>query len=163
MQAETIFDPTRAAPAYAGFPDRACVPYDSMTEARTAEPVPAAFRAGGKVLIIDDDETMRALIKLHLVNAGYEVLEAADAVEGGNLVLGTSPRLVICDVEMPYLSGYEFATALKSDPLTCHIPVVFLTADDDIADKALQAGAVCHLKKPISADRLVNVVGRFIS
>jgi CheY-like chemotaxis protein len=134
-----------------------------MSEAHTAEASQAALPAGGKVLVIDDDETMRALIKLHLVNAGFEVLEAADAVEGGNLVLGKSPRLVICDVEMPYLSGYEFATALKSDPLTCHIPVLFLSADDDIADKAIEAGAVGHLKKPVSADRLVKVVSRFIS
>jgi two-component system cell cycle response regulator len=134
-----------------------------MSEAHTAEASQAALPAGGKVLVIDDDETMRALIKLHLVNAGFEVLEAADAVEGGNLVLGKSPRLVICDVEMPYLSGYEFATALKSDPLTRHIPVLFLSADDDIADKAIEAGAVGHLKKPVSADRLVKVVSHFIS
>ena len=52
---------------------------------------------------------------------------------------------------------------LKSDPLTCHIPVVFLTSDDDMADKALKARAVAHLRKPVTAERMVNVVRRFIA
>lgn len=134
-----------------------------MTDALTAERSPAIVGERAKVLIIDDDETMRTLVKLHLMNAGYEVLEAADAVEGGHLLLGNSPGLVICDVEMPYLDGYEFAAALRSDPATCHIPVVMLTADDDMAGRAHKAGAAAHLMKPITADRLVKVVRRFIS
>lgn len=117
----------------------------------------------GTVLVIDDDDTIRTLVKLHLGVAGFDVLEAADAVEGGYAVLAKLPGLVICDVEMPYLDGYEFAGALKSDPLTCHIPVVFLTSDDDMADKALKARAVAHLRKPVTAERLVNVVRRFIA
>ena len=134
-----------------------------MTQALIAEHSQAVFHPAEKVLVIDDDETMRTLLKLHLMNAGYEVFEAADAVEGGYRVLAESPGLVICDVEMPYLDGYEFAAALRSDPLTCHIPVVMLTADDDMAGRAHKAGAVAHLMKPITADGLLKVVRRFIT
>jgi CheY-like chemotaxis protein len=134
-----------------------------MSEASPAAKLRVVQAEPQKVLVIDDDETMRALLRLHLAAGGYQVLEAADAVDGGYLVLGKSPGLVICDVEMPYLDGYEFAMALKSDPKTCHIPVVFLTSDDDAAGKAHKAGAVAHLKKPITADRLLKVVRRFIS
>ena len=112
-------------------------------------------------MVIDDDETLRTLVRLHLANAGYEVLDAADAVEGGYLVIRTSPDLVICDVDMPYMNGYEFVAALKSDPLTRRIPVVFLTVDDDVAAKAQRLGAAAYLRKPVTADRLLEVVGLF--
>jgi CheY-like chemotaxis protein len=119
----------------------------------------ASEQRAAKVVVIDDDQTLRTLVRLHLANAGYEVLEAADAVEGGYQVLRTSPDLVICDVNMPYMSGYEFVAALKSDPLTSRIPVVFLTVDDDVAAKAQKLGAAGYLRKPVTADRLLEVVG----
>lgn len=116
-----------------------------------------------KVVVIDDDATLRTLVRLHLANAGWEVREAADAIEGGHLVLGESPDLVICDVNMPYMNGYELVAALKSDPLTRDIPVVFLTVDDDVAANAQRLGAVAYLRKPVMADRLLEVVTLFAS
>jgi CheY-like chemotaxis protein len=114
-----------------------------------------------KVIVIDDDPTLRSLVRLHLANAGYEVLDAPDAVEGGYLVLGESPDLVVCDVNMPYLSGYEFVKALKSDALTREIPVVFLSVEEDVASNAQKLGAVAYLKKPVTVDRLLEVVRLF--
>lgn len=113
------------------------------------------------VLVIDDDEAMRQLVRLHLGNGGYEVLEAEDAVVGGHIVLRKSPDLIVCDVHMPYMSGYEFVAALKSDPLTHSIPVVFLTVDEGVAERAQELGAVAYLRKPVHADRLLEVVGLF--
>ena len=106
---------------------------------------------------------MRSLVKLHLSNAGYEVLEAADAIEGGHLVIGSSPDLVICDVNLPYMDGYEFVAALKSDPETSHIPVVFLTVDEEVESQSKKLGAAAYLRKPVTADRLLQVVDLFIS
>jgi CheY-like chemotaxis protein len=60
---------------------------------------------------------------------------------------------------MPYMSGYEFVATLKSDPLTQNIPVVFLSIRDDVAEQARELGAAAYLKKPVIADRLVEVVG----
>ena len=110
------------------------------------------------VLVIDDDEVVRSLVRLHLANAGYQVAEAEDAVEGGYLVLKEQPDLVVCDVDMPYMSGYEFVAALKSDPLTQQIPVIFLTVRDDVPDHAGRLGAAAYLRKPLTADRLLQAV-----
>lgn len=115
-----------------------------------------------KVIIIDDDPLVRGLVKLHLVNDGYEVLEADDAIAGGYLAMGTAPDLIICDVEMPHMSGYELVEALKSDPATAHIPVVFLTVVDDHGDRAKKLGAVAHLKKPVLANLLLEVVAKAV-
>jgi CheY-like chemotaxis protein len=91
------------------------------------------------------------------------VLEAKDAIEGGYLVLEAAPDLVICDVNMPYMNGYEFVAAMKSDPLTRHIPVAFLTVEEDVSGNAKRLGAVAYLRKPVTADRLLEVVELFAS
>lgn len=113
------------------------------------------------IVVIDDDPSIRTLLELHLKNAGYEVFSAEDAVDGGHLVVKAAPDLVICDVHMPYMDGYEFVAALKSDPLTQHIPVIFLSTDDDIADNARKFGAIAYLRKPVLADRLLEIVALF--
>lgn len=118
----------------------------------------ALFARRAKVMVIDDDALFRDLLRLHLVNAGYEVLEAEDAIAGGYLVLERPPDLIICDVQMPHMNGYELVAALKSDVAIRHIPVVFLTAVADVADHAAKLGAVAYLKKPVTAYRLLDVV-----
>ena len=112
----------------------------------------------GKIVVIDDDESMCELIRLHLKNAGYQVSVAEDAIEGGHAVLRTSPDLIIVDVNMPYMNGYEFVSALKSDPQTKEIPVLFITTNDDVGEYAKALGAVAYLKKPLVPDRLLEVV-----
>jgi CheY-like chemotaxis protein len=115
-----------------------------------------------KVLIVDDEPSMRELLRLHLSNEGYEVLSAEDAVVAGHLILQAKPDLLIVDVHMPYMDGYEFVGALKNDPETRDIPVVFLTTDDSVSSQASRLGAAAYLKKPVMADRLLEVVGLFV-
>jgi CheY-like chemotaxis protein len=112
-----------------------------------------------KVLAIDDDAFMRGLLKLHLEHAGYEVMLAEDGIEGGYLAMHAAPDLVLIDVQMPHMSGYELVLAMKADPATQHIPVVFLTSDDDVEERSDQIGAEACLKKPVRADRLLALVG----
>ena len=118
--------------------------------------------ARGKILVIDDEASMRELLCLHLANQGYEVQEAEDAIVAGHLILQRKPDLVIVDVQMPYMDGYEFVGALKNDPQTRDIPVVFLTTDDNVATQAKRLGAAAYLHKPVMADRLLEVVGLFV-
>jgi CheY-like chemotaxis protein len=113
------------------------------------------------ILVVDDEESMRALLKLHLSNAGYEVRVAEDAIVGGHLVVQEVPDVIIVDVEMPYMNGYEFVAALKSDPETRNIPVIFLTTDANVAEHARKLGAAAYLNKPVIADRLLEVVALF--
>lgn len=116
----------------------------------------------GRVLVIDDDRSIRELLSLHLANRGYDVAVAEDAIVGGKLALAAKPQLIIVDANMPYMDGPEFVAALKSDPEMSDIPVVFLTSDEDIVDRAKDLGAFACLTKPIMADRLLDVVARAI-
>ena len=115
-------------------------------------------RARRRILVIDDEAMMRDLLTLHLGRHGYDVVAVADAVIGGHMILSDPPELIISDVDMPYMTGYEFVSALKSDPTTRHIPVVFLTTDDNVAEQARKLGASAYLNKPVRADRLLEVV-----
>lgn len=111
-----------------------------------------------KVLVVDDEESMRELLRLHLGNAGYEVTAAEDAVVAAQCLLKEKPDVMIVDVEMPYMSGYEFVAAVKADPATRDIPVVFLTTDPNVAEEARKLKAHGYLNKPVLAPRLLEVV-----
>src|ERR1051325_7756476 len=84
--------------------------------------LPPAAPAKSKIGVIDDDGLIRYLLDLHLRKAGYEVFIAEDAVAGAHMVLESKPDLILCDVEMPYMTGYEFISALRTDPATREIP-----------------------------------------
>lgn len=114
--------------------------------------------AKAKILVVDDAKSIRETMRLQLLNAGYEVLLAEDAVVAGRLVVEQKPDMIFCDVNMPYMDGYEFVAALKNDPETKEIPVVFLSASHDVADRAHETGAVAYLHKPVLADKLLAMV-----
>ena len=110
-----------------------------------------------KVAVIDDDKFIRYLLDLHLRNAGYQVFAAEDAVAGARLVTECAPDVILCDVEMPFMDGYEFVSALRADPATRAIPVIFLTVSKNAGERAKQLGAGC-LTKPLMADELLEAV-----
>src|SRR3954466_7763243 len=114
------------------------------------------------ILVVDDDESMRDLLRLHLTAAGYEVQLAEDAITAGYFVLRSPPDLIISDVNMPHMDGFEFVAALKADKSVPNIPVIFLTSveEGDVRGKAL--GAVGYLTKPVRADRLLNMVAQHV-
>jgi CheY-like chemotaxis protein len=120
---------------------------------------PSAPRSA-KVAVIDDDRFIRYLLDLHLRKAGYEVFAAEDAVDAGRVILERKPDLILCDVDMPFMDGYEFVTALRADPTTRDIPVIFLTVSKTLDERAkpLRAG---HLVKPVTADDLLRTVAQF--
>jgi DNA-binding response OmpR family regulator len=114
-----------------------------------------------KILVIDDDTSMLAFLKLHLQNAGYAVLLAEDGIVGGRLALNASPDLILVDVHMPYLSGYELVEVLKTDSATWDIPVVFLTSDKHVEERTRMLRAEAYLRKPLNTERLLEVVALF--
>jgi CheY-like chemotaxis protein len=131
-------------------------------EALTIDLGPAAANIRARVLVIDDDESVRELLRLHLSNAGYDVVLAEDAVVAGYLILQHAPELIILDVNMPYMDGYQFAAALKADPEIRKIPVIFLSSREDVGEHARRLGAVAHLSKPLLAARLLEVVALYV-
>ncbi len=113
-----------------------------------------------KIAVIDDDRFIRYLLDLHLRKAGYEVFAAEDAVDGARIILECTPDVIVCDVDMPFMDGYEFVSALRADPATRHIPVIFLTVNKSVGERAKQLGAI-HLVKPVMADELLRTVAQF--
>ena len=114
------------------------------------------------ILVIDDDESIRDLLRLHLSAAGYEVHVAPDAIAAGYHVLRSPPDLIISDIHMPHMDGFEFIAALKADTTLPSIPVIFLTSLDDGDDRGKQLGAVDYLTKPVRADRLLQLVAEHV-
>src|SRR5438046_6007724 len=114
------------------------------------------------ILVVDDDENIRELLRMHLSAAGYDVHVARDAISAGYLVLRSPPNLIITDVNMPHMDGFEFIAALKADKTLPDIPVIFLTSveEGDYRGKAL--GAVGYITKPVRADRLLQLVAKHV-
>ena len=114
------------------------------------------------ILVVDDDANVRQLLKLHLGAAGYEVHVAADAIAAGYIVLRSPPQLIICDVNMPHMDGFEFIAALKADKSIPSIPVIFLTTFEEGDHRGKELGVVGYLTKPIRADRLLSMVAKHV-
>jgi CheY-like chemotaxis protein len=114
------------------------------------------------ILVVDDDANVRELLKLHLTAAGYEVHVAADGIQAGYSVLRNPPDLIICDVNMPHMDGFEFVSALNADATIPRIPVVFLTTFEEGDQRGKELGVVGYLNKPIRADRLLGLVARLV-
>ena len=123
--------------------------------------VRAATSRGPVIVVIDDDSLMRELLRLHLMAAGYRVLVADDGITGGYMVLKTKPSAIVVDVDMPHMNGYELVEALKADPSTRDIPVIFLSSREDVDERSARLGAQAYLRKPVRADRLIEVVALY--
>lgn len=115
------------------------------------------------ILVVDDSPTICEVLQLQLEAAGYDVLLAADGQAAIELVRTSKPDLAIVDVNMPYLSGDEFVAALRSNPATKGIRVIFLSEREDLADHAKLLGAVAYLPKPVKEQRLLELVARHLS
>ena len=115
------------------------------------------------ILIVDDDESIRELLRLHLSSAGYQVQVAADAIAAGYSVLRGAPDLIITDISMPHMTGFEFVAALKADPSVPYIPVIFLTSIEDGDLRGKELGAVGYITKPVRADKLLTLVAQHVS
>jgi two-component system chemotaxis response regulator CheY len=115
-----------------------------------------------RILVVDDDENILNLLRIHLSSAGYEVEIAGDAIEAGYKILKSAPDLIITDVNMPHMDGFEFVAALKADRGLPNIPVIFLTSVEDGDSRGKELGAVGYITKPVRADRLLSVVAQHV-
>ena len=123
----------------------------------------AAKLMAATILVVDDDPNVRELLRLHLSAAGYEVQVAQDAIAAGYLVLRSPPDLIISDVNMPHMDGFEFVAALKADKSLPAIPVIFLTTEEEGDQRGKELGAVGYLTKPVRSDRLLSLVAQHVA
>ncbi len=114
------------------------------------------------ILVIDDDPDQRRLLERILSGAGYQVLTAADGQAGLTLAVASRPSLIILDVMMPHLNGYQTCRALKQHPATSGLPIIVLTVKNEPADEfwASESGADAFLSKPANLPLLLDTVSR---
>lgn len=117
------------------------------------------------IVIAEDDEQIANLVKFKLERSGYRVSTAENGRDALSLIREDSPDLVILDIMMPIMNGYEVLKGMKSNPDTSDIPVIMLTAkglEEDIL-KGFESGAVDYIVKPFSVSELAARVKTNIS
>lgn len=115
------------------------------------------------ILVVEDDSDMRALIRRTLLNDGYAVRAAADGHEAPMACERDTPDLIISDVHMPRMSGFDMIRILKSEPGMKDIPVIFLTVDEGARDESQDLGAIEFLHKPFKPAALLMLVGKYLA
>lgn len=106
------------------------------------------------LLIVDDDQAIREALKELLEDEGYEVETAADGVEAIDAMVRHTPCVLLLDLMMPHMTGWQVVDAMKADAVLSRVPVCVMTAVPDKAPKS----AVCVLKKPLAVPRLLEVI-----
>jgi two-component system alkaline phosphatase synthesis response regulator PhoP len=117
-----------------------------------------------KILAVDDERHIVRLLQMNLERHGYTVIGAYDGREAVEKIETEYPDLVIMDVTMPHMDGFEALRKIKADPLTRDIPVIMLTVKSQDADvfHAIDAGADLYLTKPINPAELLTFVQRVL-
>ncbi len=118
-----------------------------------------------KILVVDDDEMNRDMLSRRLIRKGYEVLLAVNGAEAIERACGDRPALILMDLSMPVLDGYEATRRLKASEETRRIPIIGLSAHAMVGDreKALAAGCDDYDTKPVELPRLLGKVESFLA
>jgi two-component system OmpR family response regulator len=113
-----------------------------------------------KILVIDDESEITQIVEAFLDNAGYEVATENSSIMGIERAKEFKPDLVLLDIMMPNMDGYEICEELKKTSATTSTPVIFLTGKDsrDDGGKSFQVGGDMFVKKPFSCERLLEII-----
>jgi DNA-binding response OmpR family regulator len=116
------------------------------------------------VLVVDDHASMRTLCRVNLEAAGFRVLEAADGDEALAAIKTDRPDLILLDIMMPRVSGWEVASALLADSSTDRIPIIFITARTGVTDRirAFELGAQEYVTKPFDPAGLAATITKVL-
>jgi CheY-like chemotaxis protein len=117
-----------------------------------------------KILVAEDEPDIRELIAFTLRFAGHDVVTAGNGVEAVEAAKQAQPDLILMDVRMPRMTGYEACQHIKTDPAVQHIPVVFLSAKGQDAEirVGIEAGASDYLLKPFAPNELAEHVTQLL-
>ena len=116
----------------------------------------SAQQAGPRrILLVEDDFDIRAMLALALEMEGFEVATAANGREAlEELRAGRAPELILLDLMMPIMNGWEFRNAQRADPALAQIPIVILSGDGNVVEKTAALGAAAYIRKPLDLDEL---------
>src|SRR4028119_1687215 len=115
-------------------------------------PSPAAQEPGGRLLVGEGSGAVTANLSSVLRDASYAVTTVADGIEAVRSAYYQAPDLIVLDVVMPRMNGYQVCRLLKNDPAIAHLPIIMLTPSDSRSDEfwSLQTGADCFLSKRVA-------------
>ncbi|MEC4812991.1 MAG: PAS domain S-box protein [Scytonema sp. PMC 1069.18] len=114
------------------------------------------------ILVVDDDINIRELLRQQLETEGYNVREAKDGMDAIHQIKITRPDLILLDVMMPQINGFDVAAVLKNDPQTADIPIIILSIVED-KERGYRIGIDRYLTKPINAEKLINEISSLLS
>ena len=119
---------------------------------------------GDKILYIEDSPSNRLLVRRILMVEDYEVLEAEDGIIGIEIARQEHPALILMDMNLPDVDGYEMTRRIRATPELSDIPIVAMTANvmEGDREKTLAAGCVGYIPKPIDVDELPHQVAQFL-
>ncbi|MDQ3253010.1 MAG: response regulator [Acidobacteriota bacterium] len=114
-------------------------------------------------MVVDDSPTVRKLVTLKLEGQGHQVIAATDGIDALAKLNESIPDLILSDITMPRMDGYQLCKLIKSNPTTKHIPVVMLSGKDGFFDKmrGRVAGSTAHMTKPFEPDELIKTVAKY--
>ena len=117
-----------------------------------------------RILIVEDTEDNRRIMRDLLTDAGYEVTEAHDGQAAVTIAAETMPDLILMDIQLPVLDGYDAARLIKANPALRHIPIIAVTsyALSGDEEKARSAGCTGYIAKPFSPRRMLAAVREFL-
>jgi two-component system, cell cycle response regulator DivK len=117
-----------------------------------------------KVLLVEDNEMNRDMLSRRLIRRGYEVVFAVDGQQGVDMARSENPDIILMDMSLPVLDGWEATKRVKSDAATRGVPVIGLTAHAMSGDreKAIEAGCDDYDTKPVELDRLIEKIERLL-
>ncbi len=117
-----------------------------------------------RILVIEDTEDNRQIIRDLLTSAGYEMIEAVDGAQGVAMATEHKPDLILMDMQLPVLDGYEATRRIKANPALAHIPVIAVTSYALSGDEAKTKAAGCnaYVAKPFSPRQLLAKVREFV-
>jgi DNA-binding response OmpR family regulator len=126
----------------------------------TKIPIPKQKVKPAKILVIDDEPEITEVIDAFLKSSGYEVLTENQAIVAVEKVKEFKPDLILLDIMMSGMDGYQICEELKKQPDTKSIPILFLTGKDsrDDSGKSFKVGGDMFIKKPFSGDRLLEII-----
>ena len=117
-----------------------------------------------KVLLVEDNEMNRDMLSRRLVRRGYEVVFAVDGQQGIDMAASESPDIILMDLSLPVIDGWEATRRVKAQAATRNIPIIGLTAHamSDDRDKAIDAGCDEYDTKPVELERLIGKMERLL-
>ena len=117
-----------------------------------------------KILLVEDNEMNRDMLSRRLERKGFEVVMAVDELAGVDMASSSNPDIILMDLSLPIIDGWEATRQIKSNPDTQSIPIIALTAHAMAGDeqKALEAGCDDYDTKPVNLNRLLEKIGNLL-